>query len=143
MYQPTGYWEAYRYYAPKSYRGYITEPKPYHSVRELEMDRISKDRHLQQFFGRKSKAAKQRKERTWVMPSEPVKAPPAEKKSSTSNERMASAPSKGLPSAMVDIKPAKNFEPEPVKTKILGTDRDSTSSYADLDKKVQINVSQR
>ena len=43
------------------------EPKPYHSVRELEMDRISKDRHLQQFFGKRDKLQRQqRKDRTWT-----------------------------------------------------------------------------
>ena len=51
VYQPTSYWEAYRPYQSKTYRGWIMEPKPYHSVRELEMDRISKDKHLEQFFG--------------------------------------------------------------------------------------------
>ena len=60
VYQPTSYWEAYRPYQPKTYRGWITEPKPYHSVRELEMDRISKDRHLKEFFKKREEKRKAR-----------------------------------------------------------------------------------
>ena len=47
VYQPPSYWEAYnRPY--KQYR-YITDPRPYHTVRELEMDRINRDKQLEGF----------------------------------------------------------------------------------------------
>ena len=48
------YWDAYS----KPYRQYryITDPKPYHTVRELEMDRMNKDRYLQKFFSGREKA---------------------------------------------------------------------------------------
>ena len=53
MYQPPSYWEAYnRPY--KQYR-YITDPRPYHTVRELEMDRINRDKQLEGFKKRISK----------------------------------------------------------------------------------------
>ena len=50
MYQPPSYWEAYNR-PGKQYR-YITDPKPYHTVRELEMDRIDRDKQLEKFKGR-------------------------------------------------------------------------------------------
>ena len=57
MYQPPSYWEAYN--RPnigtstigKQYR-YITDPRPYHTVRELEMDRINRDKQLERFKNR-------------------------------------------------------------------------------------------
>ena len=52
VYQPPSYWEAYnRPY--KQYR-YITDPKPYHIVRELEMDKINREKQLEKFKKRVS-----------------------------------------------------------------------------------------
>ena len=48
VYQPPTYWEAYNHRPYKQYR-YLTDPKPYHTVRELEMDRINRDKQLEGF----------------------------------------------------------------------------------------------
>ena len=54
VYQPPSYWEAYNRPTRQQYR-YITDPRPYHTVRELEMDRINRDKQLEGFKKRISK----------------------------------------------------------------------------------------
>lgn len=50
LYQPPNIMEAYRTHRASRF---LTDHKPYHTVRELELDRISKDKFLQKFFAKR------------------------------------------------------------------------------------------